>query len=175
MRTSAAGTLRVQRWFRATPEDVFDAWTSPEVLRRWWTAYPGWVPSACSVDLRAGGRYRLGMHDQDGREYVVQGEYQEVRRPWLLRYTWCWQDDDLHPGHVSLVSVHFNADRGGTTVQVEHSGLASARSMTRHGAGWDGTLASLELSVFPASSTQKKETRSERNPDAARAGYPFDR
>ena len=175
MRTSAVATLRVERWFRAAPEDVFDAWTCPEVLRRWWTAYPGWVPSECSADLRVGGRYRLGMRDKDGREYVVEGEYEQVQRPSLLRYTWCWQDDELHPGHVSLVSVQFSADRGGTTVLVEHSGLASDRSMTRHRAGWNGTLASLGQAVFPTSSTHAKEARSEQGTDEPRADYRSDR
>jgi len=158
-------TLRVERWFRAAPEAVFDAWTCPEVLERWWTAYPGWVPTECSVELRVGGRYRLGMRDDEGREYVVAGEYQEVRRPSLLRYTWSWQDDELHPGHTSLVSAHFGADRGGTTVVVEHNGLASAGSVTRHRAGWSGTLTSLEQTVFPTSADHQKEASGERNSD----------
>jgi len=175
VRTSAVDRLRVERWFRAGPEDLFDAWTCPEVLRRWWTAYPGWAPSECSVDLRVGGRYRLGMRDEGGREYVVEGEYEEVQRPSLLRYTWCWQDDELHPGHTSLVSVRFSADRGGTTVLVEHSGLASARSVTRHRSGWNGTLASLEQAVFPTSSTRSKETPHERSTDASRADRRSDR
>jgi len=149
MRTSAVGTLRVEHWFRATPEDVFDAWTSPLVLERWWTAYSGWVPSDCSVDLRVGGSYRLGMRGEDGHEYVVEGTYEEIRRPSLLRYTWCWQNDELHPGHTSVVSVCFESDRDGTTVLLDHSGLLSERSMTRHRDGWNGTLASLEQAVFP--------------------------
>ena len=165
MSASAVEALRIERWFRAAPEDVFDAWTCPEVLRRWWTAYRGWVPSECSVDLRVGGRYRLGMRDKNGNEYVVEGTYEAIQRPLLLRYTWCWQDDELHPGLNSLVSVRFSAEKGGTTVLLEHSGLASGRSVTRHRTGWDGTLASLEQAVFPASSTRREETRSERSTD----------
>jgi uncharacterized protein YndB with AHSA1/START domain len=151
---TAVKTLRIQRWFLALPAEVFDAWTSPEVLRRWWSAYPGWKPSVCSVDLRVGGRFVLGMRDGDGREHVVEGEYRQVQRPALLRYTWCWQNDELHPGHTSLVTVRFDPDRGGTTVVLEHSGLASDRSMTRHRDGWNGTLTSLAHTVFPDPSTR---------------------
>ncbi len=159
MSVPALKTLRIQRRFQAPPEEVFDAWTSPEVLRRWWSAYPGWKPSVCCVDLRVGGRYVLGMRDGDGREYVVEGEYQQVQRPSLLRYTWCWQNDELHPGHTSLVTVHFGLDRGGTIVVVEHSGLASDRSMARHRDGWNGTVASLAETVFPQPSAREGDSR----------------
>ena len=117
------------------------------------------------MDLRVGGRYRLGMRDKDGNEYMVEGTYEAIQRPLLLRYTWCWQDDELQPGHKSLVSVRFSAKQGGTTVLLEHSGLASGRSVTRHRSGWEGTLASLERAVFPASSIRREETGSERSTD----------
>jgi hypothetical protein len=72
------------------------------------------------------------------------------------------------PGQ-SVVGICFSADRGGATVLVEHSGFASERSMTRHRASWNGTLASLGQAVFPTSSTRNTETTSERGTDYARA------
>jgi uncharacterized protein YndB with AHSA1/START domain len=135
--------LVLERSFAAAPVEVFDAWTCPEVLARWWTAYPGWTASVCEVELRVGGSYRLGMRDRDGREYVVTGEYREVERPSRLVYTWCWQADELHPGHVSLVTVQFTAEDDGTVVTLVHSGLPSRESRARHARGWSGTLAKL--------------------------------
>jgi uncharacterized protein YndB with AHSA1/START domain len=35
-------SLHLERTYDATPEEVFDAWTNPEVLRRWWAASPAW-------------------------------------------------------------------------------------------------------------------------------------
>lgn len=66
--------LRVRRRFSAEPERVFDAWTSPAVLREWWAANPAWDGADAEVDLRPGGRYRLGMRDTErGVVHVVAG------------------------------------------------------------------------------------------------------
>jgi uncharacterized protein YndB with AHSA1/START domain len=65
--------LHLRRTFQATPEEVFDAWTDPEVLRRWWAAQPTWTSPGCEVDLRVGGRYRLSMQDDEtGDVHAVQ-------------------------------------------------------------------------------------------------------
>ena len=92
--TTRQDALRMERRFEAAPEDVFDAWTNPEVLRRWWAAAPGWETPSAEVDLRAGGRYRLTMRDPEaGAEHTVGGEYVEVRRPDRLTYTWAWEPE----------------------------------------------------------------------------------
>jgi len=49
--TTEQGALRMERRFDASPEAVFDAWTNPEVLRRWWAAGPGWETPNAEVDL----------------------------------------------------------------------------------------------------------------------------
>jgi len=67
-------SLRIERSFDATPEEVFDAWTSPEVLRRWWAAHPQGSTPVAEVDLRAGGRYRLSMESPDGTRHTVEAE-----------------------------------------------------------------------------------------------------
>jgi len=143
--------LRLERTFAATPEEVFDAWTSPEVLARWWAAQPAWTSPGCEVDLRVGGRYVLRMRDENGRVYAVGGEYREVSRPRRLVYTWCWEGTDgPDPGVVSLVTVEFHPEADGTTVVLEHSGLPSEQSRTGHETGWIGTLENLARRIFDA-------------------------
>jgi uncharacterized protein YndB with AHSA1/START domain len=129
---------------------VFDAWTNPEVLQRWWAAQPSWTSPGCDVDLRVGGRYVLRMRDEEtGELHVVGGEYREVVRPHRLVYTWCWQGaDGPDRGHVSLVTIEFHPDGDATTVVLEHSGLASQGSAERHGVGWRATFESLARRVF---------------------------
>jgi uncharacterized protein YndB with AHSA1/START domain len=145
-------TLRLERAFDASPEDVFDAWTNPVVLRRWWAAEPTWTSPGCEVDLRVGGRYVLRMRDDDGGIHAVGGEFREVSRPHRLVYTWCWEGDDgPHPGHTSLVIVEFVSSDEGTTVVLEHTGLASEESRARHTAGWLGTLDNLGRRVLRGS------------------------
>jgi uncharacterized protein YndB with AHSA1/START domain len=149
MSTRELAAFRLERTFAAAPEQVFDAWTSPAVLERWWAAAPTWTSPGCEVDLREGGRYLLRMRDEDGELHVVGGEYREVDRPRRLVYTWCWEGEDgPHPGHVSLVTVEFHAQGEQTTVVLEHSGLASLESREGHGEGWNACLDNLARRVF---------------------------
>jgi uncharacterized protein YndB with AHSA1/START domain len=146
---SEVAALRLERTFAATPEEVFDAWTNPVVLERWWAAGPTWTSPGCEVDLRVGGRYTLRMLDDDGELHVVAGEYREVSRPRRLVFTWCWQGaGGPHPGHVSLVAVDFHDDGDGTKVVLEHSGLPSQGSREQHGEGWKACLDNLARRLF---------------------------
>jgi glutathione S-transferase len=154
-----AGALRLERTFAASAEEVFDAWTNPQVLARWCGPGPSWTSPGCDVDLRIGGRYVLRMNDpESGRAFVVGGEYREIDRPRRLVYTWRWESDDSpDPGHVSLVSVDFVPAGEGTTVVLEHSGLPSESSRARHGSGWEGTFDNLARRVFGERSQQTSE------------------
>jgi len=147
--TPQVATLRVEREFEATPEEVFDAWTSPEVLARWWMARPSWDSPGCEVDLRVGGQYALRMRDNSGTIHAVAGEYREIDRPHRLVYTWCWQGQSgVDPGLVTLVSVDFIAVGDRTRVVLEHAGLGSEESRGRHGEGWNGAFDSLRERIF---------------------------
>jgi uncharacterized protein YndB with AHSA1/START domain len=50
--------VRIERTFPASAEEVFDAWTSPEVMRRWLHPAPDWETPEAEVDLRVGGKVR---------------------------------------------------------------------------------------------------------------------
>jgi uncharacterized protein YndB with AHSA1/START domain len=149
MSTREVAAFRLERTFAATPEEVFDAWTNPAVLERWWAREPTWTSPGCDVDLREGGSYTLRMQDERGELHVVGGEYREVVRPHRLVYTWSWQGTDgPHPGHVSLVTVEFHDRDGQTQLVLEHSGLASEQSRVGHGEGWNACLDILQARVF---------------------------
>ena len=141
--------LRVERSFDASREDVFDAWTNPEVLKRWWAGAPDWDGSIAEVDLRVGGSIRLGMHDPGADvEHVGGGEFTEVNPPERLAYTWTWEGE-MSPDSVdSLVAVDFLEHDGGTTVVLTHSGFKSTESRDGHTGGWNACLDNLEARVF---------------------------
>lgn len=99
--------LVLSRTFAAPRERVFRAWTDPAILKKWWAAGPGFTPTVAEVDLRVGGRYRLGMRAPDqGADYIVAGTYREVQRPARLVYTWAWEGT---AGPETLVTVEFHA------------------------------------------------------------------
>jgi uncharacterized protein YndB with AHSA1/START domain len=73
--------LRLERTFNAPAYAVFDAWTSAEVLRRWWPAGSDWETTVAEVDARVGGGLRLVMRSPDGEEFGGSGEYMEITPP----------------------------------------------------------------------------------------------
>jgi uncharacterized protein YndB with AHSA1/START domain len=149
MSTTETASLRLERTFDAPAAEVFDAWTNPEVLRRWWAANPAWRTPLAEVDLRIGGEYRISMEDpQDGSVHTVRGQYSEVRRPERLVYSWCWEEGTGETGHVSTVAVDFVGDGERTTVVVEHSGFETPKSAEQHRHGWEGCLENLKLRIF---------------------------
>jgi uncharacterized protein YndB with AHSA1/START domain len=85
--------VRIERTFAASAEDVFDAWTSPEVMRRWFHCAPDWSTPEAEVDLRLGGEVRVVMRKPDGTEAEMQGEYTLIDRPHRLVMTWTFHDD----------------------------------------------------------------------------------
>src|SRR5687767_4302232 len=80
----------ITREFNAPRELVFDAWTKPEHIKRWW-GLRGSTVSVCEVDLRVGGKWRwvLGSPDDEGGAHAFSGQYLEVVRPErLVRTEW---------------------------------------------------------------------------------------
>jgi uncharacterized protein YndB with AHSA1/START domain len=144
-------SLRLQRSYAASPEEVFDAWTSPEVLRRWWAVHPEGSTPVAEVDLRVGGRYRLSMEGPDGERHTVIGEYQEVERPHRLVYSWQWELDGGEPGHLSTVTVEFRPAGDRTAVVLEHTGLPDSASRDRHAQGWAACMDIFGARAFASS------------------------
>jgi uncharacterized protein YndB with AHSA1/START domain len=136
-----AHMLRVERTYDAPAERVFDAWTNPEVMRRWWHAGDHtWTTPVAEVDLRVGGGYVVAMRSPDGREPTGRGEYTVVDPPNRLAFTWTWDGED---SPRTLVEVDFTESDGATTVVLTHSGLASESSRESHIGGWQELLANL--------------------------------
>jgi uncharacterized protein YndB with AHSA1/START domain len=69
--------ILITREFDAPKRLVFEAYTTPELVRRWWNAKRGQVTVA-EIDLRVGGKWRSVMVTEDGTEVGFHGEYREI-------------------------------------------------------------------------------------------------
>jgi uncharacterized protein YndB with AHSA1/START domain len=69
--------ILVTREFDAPKHLVYKAWTTPELVKRWWSPNRGEVTSA-EIDLRVGGAWRYVMVTDDGSEVAFHGEYREI-------------------------------------------------------------------------------------------------
>jgi uncharacterized protein YndB with AHSA1/START domain len=101
------------RVFDAPRRMVFDAFTRPELLRRWFGAR-GWNLVVCEVDLRVGCRWRFVSRGPDGARMGQGGVYREIVPPDRLAYTEVF-DDQSYPGE-SLIGHDFVEQGGRTTL-----------------------------------------------------------
>jgi uncharacterized protein YndB with AHSA1/START domain len=105
--------LVMTRAFAAPREAVFDAYTRPELLRRWLGQMPGWNWVTCEVDLRVGGSYRWEWK-QEATEYVMGmgGEYRDIEAPKRIVCTEKF-DDAWYPGGA-ISTLELREQPGGT-------------------------------------------------------------
>ena len=145
MTDPSAYVVRIERTFKAPAEAVFDAWTSPEVMRRWWHAGPEWETPEAEVDLRVGGKVRVVMRASDGIEVEAQGEYTLIERPHRLEMTWAFSDDPSNT--QQLIELAFSESEGATTVVMVNSGIATDERRDAQEYGWRGCFDELERAL----------------------------
>lgn len=128
--------LLVRRSIVASPERLFDAWTQPEQLKRWWGPKSVQCVEA-EIDLRVGGHYRIANQFPDGKVLWISGEFETIERPYRLVYTW-------RVGEVAAaaerVTVTFRARGEATEVLVMHEGIPTEPTRDLHEQGWAGCL-----------------------------------
>lgn len=102
----------VTRTFEAPRTLVFDAYTQPELLKRWYGA-PGRSLVVCEIDLRVGGAYRFLWRGEGRKDVGMRGVHREVARPERLVRTERWADWDA--GEI-IETVTFTELAGRTTL-----------------------------------------------------------
>lgn len=133
--------VRIERAFPASAEEVFDAWTSPEVMRRWIHCDSDWETPVAEVDLRLGGKIRVVMRRPDGTEPAMEGEFTLIDRPHRLEMTWTFHDD---PSNEQLMELSFSESEGSTTVLLINSRISTDGRRDGQEWGWRGCLDQLD-------------------------------
>jgi uncharacterized protein YndB with AHSA1/START domain len=110
--------ILITRDFDAPRHLVYRAWTTPELVERWWSAQRGEVTSI-EIDLRVGGRWRYVMTANEGFEVAFHGEYREIVPDERIVSTEVYE---AMPGAEALDTITFTEVDGRTTVEilVEH-------------------------------------------------------
>lgn len=136
--------LVVRRTFDAPARIVFEAWTQPELFKRWWVPKSiGMSLLSCEMDVRAGGKYRL-VFDMNGTVLEVFGKYIEVTPH--SRLVWTNEEGD-EGGAITTVTFE---EKGGQTLLVKHDLYPSKAAL-------DGELASGATEGIPVQLEQLAE------------------
>ncbi len=131
--------LETRRRINATPERLFAAWTDPAQVTAWWGP-EGVACIGAEVDLRVGGKYRIGNRLPDGMEIWIVGSFSVVDRPRRLVYSWLIENMQ---GEEETVTVSFEARRTATEVIVLHEKISNQAARDQHAVGWEGCLSGL--------------------------------
>ena len=116
----------VTRSFDAPAHLVFEAWSNPELFKRWWVPKSlGMTLHSCEMDVRTGGEYRLGFGD--GMDFF--GRYLEVTPPSLIVWT---NDEGGENGSITTVTL---TEQNGKTLLVMSELYPSKEALDAAGTG----------------------------------------
>jgi uncharacterized protein YndB with AHSA1/START domain len=152
--------LIIDRTFDAPRELVFEAFTDPQHLIKWWGP-KGCAILTCETDPRPGGVWSISMRTPkmlpqfahrypvetsgDGQSIVEKqrGVYQEVRKPERLTFTYAFEDGTGQPSHKMVVTLTFADQDGRTRLTLHQAVFESIQARDDHARGWTEALGSL--------------------------------
>jgi len=112
--------VAMTRVFDAPRRLVFEAWTRPDLVKRWLGVRGGWSLAVCEIDLEVGGRYRYVWQGPQGQEMGMGGVFKEIMPPERLVVTEKF-DESWYPGEAI-----------NTTVLTEHAGKTTMTLTMRY-------------------------------------------
>ena len=113
----ADNQILITREFNAPRHLVWKAYTTPELVQRWWAGERGTVTSA-EIDLRPGGRWRSAMQADGGMEVAFHGEYREIQAPERIVNTEVYEGIPDAEEHAGLITVTFTERDGRTFMEM---------------------------------------------------------
>ena len=152
--------LKLTRHIKAPRERVFEAWTNPENIMRWFRTDVSHLISA-KTDPRVGGEYRFvsntsgcgGGNSDVNKE--IGGVYKEIKKPSKLVFTWRWMNNPRRGDGETTVTIDLAEVQGGTQLTLTHEGFATGESRDGHNQGWNGILDTFERQMEKAAESMK--------------------
>jgi uncharacterized protein YndB with AHSA1/START domain len=143
---AAETTLFMRRTFAVSVQSMFDAWTRPEILKKWFSTGDDYSTPVAEIDFRVGGRYRIAMrHIAKGVVHTATGIYREIVPRQKLVFTWRWEEE---PGAAeTLVTVEMRDLGGSTELSLKHELFPNKAHRDNHEKGWFGCLDQLARTV----------------------------
>ncbi|HEY6006147.1 MAG TPA: SRPBCC domain-containing protein [Anaeromyxobacter sp.] len=132
--------IDVSRLIRASPDEVFRAWTDAERFRRWFGT------TRQIVDLKVDGLFFLAMEHQ-GRTWPHYGRFVRLDRPKVVEFTWMSEGTQ---GVETTVTVKLAPRDGGTQLTLEHVGVPDTELGRGHQEGWTAIVGEIAKALEKA-------------------------
>jgi uncharacterized protein YndB with AHSA1/START domain len=133
--------VNITRIFNAPRDVVYDAWTTTDILSKWWGP-KGFTNPVCELNLYDGGAIRIDMTGPDGTVYPMGGTFHELVKPSLLVFSTTAFDDAENGSKLEAVNtVSFSEEDGKTSlnlhasvIKAEGDGIEAVNGMEE---GWN--------------------------------------
>lgn len=137
--TPGASPVVIEAVFPATAARLFDAWTQPDQLRKWFGTDPGELEDI-QIDLREGGVWRFVMRCGEGEEEFLEGRYLEILPGERLAFSWSHiiktPDGEHKKTPPSRVTIQFEPIGSGTRMTLEHQEIVTDGGRLGVRKGW---------------------------------------
>jgi uncharacterized protein YndB with AHSA1/START domain len=151
--------LVITRIFDSPRTLVWNAWSYPEQLMRWWGPKNFTAP-VCKTDFRVGGKYLYCMRSKEDQDFWSTGTFVEIVPLEKIVYTDCFADEKGNPVHAShygmpgnnwpmelKVTIQFEDLGDKTKMILTHAGLPSGQMIEMCGEGWNQSFDKLAESL----------------------------
>ncbi len=121
----------LERHFTAPRTLMFQVFTQPEHLKRWWAPQPYTIP-VCTIDLRPGGIWHYCLRSPEGQDQWARSVYREIVPPEKLVYTSTFADEHANPiegmpEHLTTVTFTEEAGKTRVTARVQFTSAAALK------------------------------------------------
>ena len=138
--------LKLQRIIDTTPDELFDAWLSPDVLAQWFKPEAGFVWDDCQINPTETGVFRFTLISDDKQHHhIITGHYIDLDEPNMLSFTWSWElpQKGVRDTICSIIFSPISYHPDQTELTVLHSGFANQEIYDEHLKGWVNCLDAL--------------------------------
>ncbi len=134
--------LVINKQINAPVEQVYQAWTDPEIIKQWFGPGPIMQVPRAEVNLQVGGEYLIHLHNpEENSDHIVSGQYEQIIPNEKIVFNWKWHDG------VDRTQVTIDLQAKGesqTLVTLTHRGFSQQEYADKHNQGWTGCLAGLD-------------------------------
>lgn len=142
--------LYISRYYTASRQQVYRAWTEPKHVARWWGPKDFTNP-VCEIEARVGGRLHIVMRGPDGTDYPMRGVVTEVRAAERFAFEFEALDAAGKPVLAGRLSVSFADEDGKTRMSLstyaEGLGIDAVEKLEGMETGWNQSLDRLARSL----------------------------
>lgn len=152
--------------FSVPAETLFEAWTTPDKLKKWWHPMEDSLTDV-NNDLQEGGEI---TYEFEKNEFRVTGKYKQVQPNEKLVYSWEWDFSNDLPDEKYILTIGFENKDSGSILHVKQEGLPGEEAAMPHQEAWKTALESLK-SFLEDAAKQNDSVKSDDGMNDRSGGY----